>query len=109
MFPITNDFKQGDALSPLLFIFVLDYTIRRVQVKYDGLQLIGTCQLLVYADYVSILGGSVLTIKENTEGSLVASNKSITEVNADKNRYLVTPRHQNAGRNQRRLCQVKLV
>ena len=30
MFPIRNDFKQGDALSPLLFNFALEYTIRRV-------------------------------------------------------------------------------
>jgi len=32
MFPIRNDLKQGDALSPLLFNFALEYAIRRVQV-----------------------------------------------------------------------------
>ena len=30
MFPIRNSLKQGDALSPLLFNFALDYAIRRV-------------------------------------------------------------------------------
>ena len=30
MFPIRNCLKQGDALSPLLFNYVLGYTIRRV-------------------------------------------------------------------------------
>jgi len=30
MFPIRNDLKQGDALSPLLFNFALEYAIRRV-------------------------------------------------------------------------------
>ena len=33
MFPIRNGLKQGDALSPLLFNFALEYAIRRVR-KY---------------------------------------------------------------------------
>ena len=31
MFPIRNGLKQGDALSPLLFNFALEYAIRRVR------------------------------------------------------------------------------
>ena len=68
-FPITNGLKQGDALSPLLFIFALEYAIRRVQVNQDGRKLKGTHQhqLLVYADDVNILGGSVYTVKGNAK------------------------------------------
>jgi hypothetical protein len=51
----------------LLFNFVTEYAIRKVQVTQDGLKLNGTHQLLVYDDDDNILGGSVRTIKKNTE------------------------------------------
>jgi len=62
-FPVRNGLKQGDALSPMLFKFALEYAIRRVQVKQDGLKLNGTHQLLAYADDVNILGGSIHILK----------------------------------------------
>jgi hypothetical protein len=55
-FPIKNGLKQGDALSPLLFNFDLEYAIRKVQKKQVGLKLNGTHQLLAYVDDVNLLG-----------------------------------------------------
>ena len=89
MFPIRNDLKQGDALSPLLFNSALQYAIRRVQVHQDGLKLNGKHQLLVYVDDVNILGGSVHTVKENAEALVVATKEIGLEVNADKTKYMV--------------------
>ena len=68
--------KEGDALSPLLFNFALEYAIKRVQVNLDGLKLNGTHQLLAYTDDVDILGGSVHTVKKNAE-ALVAATKEM--------------------------------
>jgi len=56
MFPIRNGLKQGNTLSPFLFNFALEYSIRRFQVNQDDMKLNGTHQLLVYADDVNILG-----------------------------------------------------
>jgi len=83
----------------LLFNFTLEYTIRRVQVNNDGLKLNCTYQLLVCADDVNILGGSVRTtsIKENAENLVVAKKGIGIEVNADKTMYMVMSGEENAG------------
>ena len=99
MFPIRNGLKQGDALSPLLFSFALENTMRRVQVNQDGLKLNGTHQLLVYADDVYMLEGSVRTLKENAEALIMASKERGLEVNVDKTKHMVMSSDQDVGRN----------
>ena len=65
------------------------------------MKLNGTHQILVYADDVNILGGSVHTIKEKAEALLVASKEIGLGVNADNIKYVhVMSRDQNAGRSQ---------
>jgi len=90
MFPVKNGLKEGDALSPLLFNFALEYTISWVQVNQDGMKLNGTHQLQVYADNINIMRVWVHTIKDNAEALIVASKEIELEVNADKIKYMVT-------------------
>jgi hypothetical protein len=96
-FIIQNGLKQRDALLPLLFNFALEYAIRNVQRKQIGLELNGTNQLSVYADYVNLLGDSVNTIKDSTETLLEASRDVGLEINAEKTKYMIKSCHQNLG------------
>jgi hypothetical protein len=45
------------------------------------------------------LGGSVHAVKKNTEALVAATKELRLEVNADKTKYMVMSRDQNAGRN----------
>ena len=62
------------------------------------MKLNGTHQLLVCADDVIILGGRVHTVKENSEALIVVSKEIGLEVNADKTKYMLMSRDENAGR-----------
>jgi len=58
------------------------------------LKLNGTHQLLAYADDVNILGGGIHTLKENA-----ATREIGLGICADKTKYMVMSRDQNAGKN----------
>jgi hypothetical protein len=81
----------------LVFNFALEYTIRRVQINQVGMNLNCTHQLLVYAEYIYVLGGSVNTVKKE-EALILASKKIGLEVNADKSKYMVMSGDQSVGR-----------
>jgi hypothetical protein len=84
----------------LLLNSALEYAIRNVQENEVGLELNGTYQLLVCADDVNLLGDSVNTIKEKSETLLEASRDIGLEINAEKTKYMIMPRHPNSGQNQ---------
>jgi len=53
---------------------------------------------LAYSDDVNILGGGIHTPKENAEALVAATREIGLEVSADKTKYMVMSREQNAGR-----------
>jgi uncharacterized protein YbcV (DUF1398 family) len=63
------------------------------------LKLSGTNQLAVMLVIVNILGGNIHTIRKNTEALVITSKEMGLEVNAEKTKYMVMCRDQNAGQN----------
>jgi hypothetical protein len=98
-FPFQNGLKQGDAISPLLFDFTLEYAIGKVQENWVRLKLNGTHQLLAYADDVNLLGDNIDTMKRNTEILIDASKELGLEINVEKTKYMLLSRPQNVGQN----------
>ena len=73
IFPSKTGLKQGDALSPIAFQLYFTVCHYNGSGKLWGLKLNGTHQLLLYADDINILGGSIQSIKKNAEALFVTS------------------------------------
>jgi hypothetical protein len=87
-FPVQSGLHHGDALLPLLFNFPLEYACRKVQDNQVGLKLNGIHWVLIYADYVNLLGDNIDTTKKNTETLVDASKEVGLEVNTEKTKYM---------------------
>jgi hypothetical protein len=97
-FLIQNGLKQGDALSPLLFNFALEYAIKRVQKNQERLKLKATHRPLAYDDDFNILEENIDTIKKNTKALLNASKEVGLEVNPEKTKYTLMTSSQEMGK-----------
>ena len=96
-FPSRNGLGQGDVLPSLLFNFVLDYSITRVQINQGDLVLNDTYPFSVIL-MVSMYGGSVNTLKEYAQSLVAAIKKVGQDANADENKYTIMSPEQNGGR-----------
>ena len=66
-FPIENGLKQGDALSPLLSYFALEYAIRKAPQTNVVMDMNGNHQVLPYADDVNLIGDDIRRIERNED------------------------------------------
>ena len=84
--------KQGDALSPLLFNFALEYAIRKVQESNLGLDMNGTHQVLAYADDVNVICDDIRT-RRNADMLLNACKNIGLAVNTGETKCMEIGRH----------------
>jgi hypothetical protein len=78
-----------------IYFRICHYATRKIQV---GMNLNGKHRLLVYADYVNLLGDNMDTIKKNMETLTDASKEVGIEVNAVKTNLMLLSCHQKAGK-----------
>jgi hypothetical protein len=95
-YPIQNGLSQRHVLYPLLFTFSSEHVIPKVQECQEGLQLNGIYERLSCVNGVYIPGEAINTIKTNTVLLLKAGKDTGLEINAQKGKYMLTSRQQNA-------------
>jgi len=86
---IRNGLKQGDALSPLLFNFDLEYEILRIKGDKNG----SLNQLFVYADDVDLIEDDIDELQSNTDDLVEGYDEIGLQINIDKIKYTITSRN----------------
>lgn len=85
-------------MAPTLFNLVLEAVMRRANIKRTTL-LHHSYQILRYPDDLDIAGRSLKAVKKTFEAIEVEARKVGLEINAEKTKFMVVSRSQNAGKN----------
>jgi hypothetical protein len=56
---------------------------------------------------VNLLGDNIDTVKKNKEAVIDAYKEVVLEINVEKTKYILLPRHPNAGQNRDRISKPK--
>ena len=92
--------KKGGCITVIALQICLRVCHQEGSGKLGWLEIKWYNQLLVHADDVNILGGSVHTVQKFAEASVVASKENGLEVNVDKTKCMIMSRDQNARQSQ---------
>ena len=85
-FNVDSGVRQGDSLSPLLFIIVLDYVMRKVELAGGGIEWTAGRRLrdLAYADDICLLADDLEDMRRMTEAVVCEAAKVGLRVNTRK-------------------------
>ena len=89
-FEITSGVKQGDVLSPVLFVIVVDWIMRRIIDGEDGIVWVDNGRLpdLAYADDIALLSEDVAGMSRLTEKLELEARKVGLEINLKKTKLM---------------------
>lgn len=94
-FDVVTGLKQGDALSPVLFNFVLEYAIRKVCALNGGVNINGQHKVIGYADDLALLGERKQHVVDSVSCLQQEASKIGLSINHDKTEYLHMRRYRN--------------
>jgi hypothetical protein len=83
MFPFQNGLRQADASLQLLFNFVREYAIRKLEENWEELKLNGPHQLLACADDAEVQNKNINTSNKTTEDVLHARKEVCVQENGE--------------------------
>ena len=89
-FEITTGVRQGDVLSPVIFIVVVDWIMKRVISDEDGIKWLGKDRVadLEYADDIALLSEDASSMNRMTEKLAQEASKVGLEINKRKTKVM---------------------